>query len=319
MFCLNQITLNGTNRTRLDNMTLTIPHGRTAIVGLSGAGKTSLLNILAGFESPDSGTLTQSQSGRIDRLSIYWVPQNGGLWPHLTVEQHLECVNKVRKSTDEIVESMGLANRRSAFPGELSQGERSRLALARALATRAEVLLMDEPLSHVDPVRKPVYWKSVERLLEKDQISVIFSSHEPEIVLRHSDQVICLHEGRVAFQGATRDLYNFPPGSFVGEFLGPVNWFESEEAVMLSENHDRQQSAFGVRPERLILSLDPSSPLELTAVTYSGAYVESVVTHVESRKIRTILHQTVGEMPQPGQRIGLRMLKPATQSPAACR
>ena len=159
MIELNQITLNGSGKPRLDRVTLVIPFGRTAIVGYSGAGKTSLLNVLAGFEHAASGTMRrmdnresalqgQAKPQRTEirpaRLPVYWVPQNGGLWPHLTVDQHLNCVGSA-ESSDKLRYSLDLEHCRSALPGEISQGERSRLALARALATQAEVLLLDEP------------------------------------------------------------------------------------------------------------------------------------------------------------------------------
>jgi iron(III) transport system ATP-binding protein len=113
------------------------------------------------------------------RIPLFWVPQNGGLWPHLSAEQHLLSVNKSKELADEILSSLDLEHRKAAFPDELSQGERSRLALARALASNADVLLMDEPLSHVDPVRKPGYWDIVTRLT---------NDHLPRLCLRHTNQ-----------------------------------------------------------------------------------------------------------------------------------
>ncbi len=321
MFILSELTLHGSHRPRLDALTLAVPAGRTAVVGYSGAGKTSLLNILAGFERADFGTVERKKikatdgaretAGRLPpgRLPLYWVPQNGGLWPHLTVDQHLACVQKVQDLSDEILNALDLEERRSAFPAELSQGERSRLAMARALASQAEWLLMDEPLSHVDPVRKPAYWNVVGRWLEKNRISVMFSSHEPETVLRQADHVICLHEGRAVFQGSTRDLYHSPPSRHVGEFLGPVNWFEPDEALtfLAAEVQNGSAVPVAVRPERLCLSAEDSSALELVATPFQAAYAESIVKHVASGKSRTVLHSVFGEMPRPGQRVGMRI------------
>jgi ABC-type Fe3+/spermidine/putrescine transport system ATPase subunit len=308
MFQLTDVTLNGTSSPRLNNVTLPIDGRRTAVVGYSGAGKTSLLNVLAGFELPNSGSVRHDlEKERADRLPLYWVPQNGGLWPHLTVDQHLESVCKFSKSSDEILIVLGLVHRRTAYPAELSQGERSRLALARALATRANVLLMDEPLSHVDPVLKPTYWKAVAQFLARDQMSVIFSSHEPETVLRQSDSVICMHEGRVVFHGATRQLYESPANSFLGAFLGPLNWFEPDDAALFLSSTESRSTAFGIRPERLVAVCDEESPVSLVDVLFQGATVESVVKHIESGKMRTVVHQAIGRMPQAGHRIRLQL------------
>jgi ABC-type multidrug transport system ATPase subunit len=321
MFELDHVTLHGNHRPRLNDVSVVIPAGRTAIVGYSGAGKTSLLNVLAGFEQPDAGTarrLAENGEGRAERagrLPLFWAPQNGGLWPHMTVDQHLECVSnpseqprdggkreESRRSldwTDEILSALDLVDRRSAFPAQLSQGERSRLALARALASRASVLLLDEPLSHVDPVRKPDYWKSVQRRMSQDFTSMVFSSHEPETVLRQAEHVICLYEGHIVFQGTTRTLYDSPPSREVGEFLGPLNWFEPEETVFLNDGGSSAEPV-SVRPERLRLLAEESSPLQLVATPFRGGYAESIVKHVLTGRVRTVLHNGLSELPEPG-------------------
>jgi iron(III) transport system ATP-binding protein len=311
MLILTDITLRGTHRPRLDNITIHIPAGRTALVGYSGAGKTSLLNVLAGFAKPDHGSVRRERAGgeTSDRLAMYWVPQNGGLWPHLTTEQHLSCVQKLANSSDEILAALHLEHRRSAFPAELSQGERSRLALARALASRARVLLLDEPLSHVDPVRKPGFWRAVQSLLDRDDISVVFSSHEPETVLRQAEHVICLKDGRVAFQGATRELYDSPPTQELGEFLGPLNWLDASDRKTLAGSFEAGSGAasktgsFGVRPERLLLIRDATSPLELQSIPFCGAYRESVVKNLETGAVLTLMHQATTEIQKPGDRV----------------
>ncbi len=378
MFQLNHVTLNGSSRPRLDDVTVTIPPGRTAIIGYSGAGKTSLLNVLAGFERPDAGTVRgivdertakeghpAETAGLRARLPLYWVPQNGGLWPHLTVDQHLGCVWSAELS-DKLLRSLNLEHRRSALPGELSLGERSRLALARALATQAEVLLLDEPLSHVDPVRKSAYWNVLREMIEMVSTvesvqesgtgeamrtednplirpnghllpleggegtsakavectsrvsprngrmehrgtSIVFTSHEPETVLRHSETVICLQAGRVVFQGTTTLLYDSPPSQEVGEFLGPLNWFDAEEASFFLVDQYCSGGSSAIRPERMILVTDADSLLELVAMPFRGGYAESVVRHSASGKTRTVLHQLTGDLPSTGQRVRLHV------------
>ena len=327
---------------RLNSITLEIPCGATAVVGLSGAGKTSLLNVLAGFETGFSGELIlASRSGQppddlftkglqgtnqgtdVPRapknLPLYWVPQSGGLWPHLSVEQHVAIVGNLAnpqssiesgrfsKSTDEILQLFDLTHRRQALPGELSQGERSRLALARALATRASVLLLDEPLSHVDPVRKPTYWNIVRRIIAEENISMVFTSHEPETVLRHAEHVICLHEGAVAFEGSVRSLYDHPPDARVGAFLGPLNWFRAEEAAAFLASDWQIAESVGLRPERLQIQPSSESLIEILSTPFIGAYGESIVRHVVSGMTKTILHQVPESAASIGQRVALRI------------
>ena len=314
MFQLSNIVMRGHSRPRLDQVTLTIFSGRTAVVGYSGAGKTSLLNLLMGFEHPDSGSIRhesapESAAGSADRgsdlrLPLFWVPQSGGLWPHLTVDQHLTCLG-TPESSDKLLRGLDLEHRRTALPAELSLGERSRLALARALVANAEVLVLDEPLSHVDPVRKPAYWSLVREILQEDNVSMVFTSHDPEIVLRHSDRVICLDEGRVVFAGTTSTLYESPPTRETGEFLGPLNWFAPEETSLFLSGRTTPVGSLAIRPEHLILRADEASPVELISTPFQSGYAESLVKHVASGRTRTVLHQVPNDAPRSGQRVRL--------------
>ena len=325
IFSLQNLTLAGDPAPRLDAVTLRIPAGATAIVGLSGAGKTSLLNVLAGFETSFSGELSSSlpDAGTDPerRLPLFWVPQSGGLWPHLSVKKHLKIVGgrcgknqesstvsgRFSERTDEFLSSFDLAHRRRALPAELSLGERSRLSLARALATRARVLLLDEPLSHVDPVRKPDYWNVVRQIVAGENISMVFTSHEPETVLRQAKQVVCLQAGRVAFQGSVSDLYDNPPDAHLGAFLGPLNWFRADEAALFFADQAKGGSDFALRPERLRIEPADDSGLELVSQRHCGAYSESNVRHPGSGSTKCVLHQVPEVRLTPGQRIAIRV------------
>lgn len=244
---------------RLRGVSLRIGAGITAILGYSGAGKSSLLSVLAGFESPTSGSVKRADSGlagAAGALPCYWVPQSGGLWSHVTVRGHVELVSAA--GADEILRSFDLWERRDAVPGDLSQGERSRLSVVRAVAAGAAVLLMDEPLSHVDPVRKPGYWKELACRLRASGTSLVFASHEPGVVLRYAERVVCLREGRVWHESTVGDLYERAPGRQLGEFLGPLNWLDGELAGALGLGSEVvgevvRRGGVCVRPERLRL------------------------------------------------------------------
>ena len=307
---------------RLNSIMLEIQAGTTAVVGLSGAGKSSLLNVLAGFETQFSGELkTHFQGDAGNCLPLFWVPQSGGLWPHMSAEQHLDVVcgevpqnaksqtesRRFSKRTDELLSLFDLNHRRQAFPAELSQGERSRLALSRALGSRAKVLLLDEPLSHVDPVRKPAYWKIVRQVVAEENISMVFTCHEPETVLRHASHLICLEAGAVAYDGPVRTLYDNPPNAEIGEFLGPLNWFTIHEAAtLLADCADLADPA--IRPERLQIQISADSPIEFVSQSFAGLYAESMVRHRIYGVAKSVLHQVSHRAPRPGDSVTICVL-----------
>jgi len=209
---LRQVMLGERQRPRLDNVTLSIEPGVTAIVGPSGAGKTSLLNVLVGFESAVSGEVRfRPQLG--SRLQLFWVPQADGLWPHLTVSQHLTVVSpqKIMAQADvlHLLEGFDLLDNGDSLPDRLSQGERSRLSLARAIASRAGVLAMDEPMAAVDEIRARRYWTTLRQFCG-DTTSLVFASHDVESVVREADEVICMSKGQILYQG---NVANWPNSS----------------------------------------------------------------------------------------------------------
>ena len=165
---------------RLRDITLPIESGVTAILGHSGAGKTSLLNLLVAFEQPDAGNLNAAFDRGAHRVPIFWVPSDGGLWPHLTVAEHIAAVVDTSTNaaeTNQWLEEFDLTNRRNSRPDTLSAGEQARLAVARALAADAAVLVMDEPLVHVDPSRVGKYWQVIRRHLKAKGTSLVFATH----------------------------------------------------------------------------------------------------------------------------------------------
>ncbi|MFN9718100.1 MAG: ATP-binding cassette domain-containing protein [Planctomycetota bacterium] len=282
---------------------------RTAVVGYSGAGKTSLLHLIAGYSEPTSGSVevVTSAADSERRLPLYWVPETGGLWNHLRVEQHV--TSSVTARAQELLDRLDLLHRRNAFPSELSLGERSRLALARALSTNAEILVMDEPLSHVDPVRKPDYWAVIDDFLRASDSSLIFSSHEPDIVLCWSKDVVYLHDGRVLFYGETRRLYEDPPDERAGRFLGPLNWFSQQECLLLLDMHSASLRGQPARPEHLEMTQGVASgEIELIASVFCGSIRRSEVLHRETGMRKIIWHSSKLAIPA-GSLVKLQLIR----------
>lgn len=301
---IEDVSLAGCGRRRLDRLTLNVPAGITAVMGPSGAGKTSLLNLLVRFERPDAGRMRCcAASEPAGRLQVFWAPPDDGLWPHLTVREHLLAVASRGSDVSHWLPSFGLAELSEAYPERLSEGERSRLSVARALASGAEVLVLDEPLAHVDPVRAGSYWKWLRQYCHERDASVVFASHDPATVLREAGHVICLHEGRAAWQGAVTDLYDRPPSRLLGDYLGPVNWFDGGDAARwLGRTVDAPTS---LRPERLQLLPDDDGPLVVEESRGCGSTAQTDVRDARTGESRLLIHRPAAGALRVGMRVAL--------------
>ena len=264
---LEHISKNGFKHQRLHDFSYSITTGVTAIIGQSGAGKTTLLNLLSKQELPDKGQLHNYLPKTA--CPFYIVPQDFGLWPHLNTRDHLLKVmpTESKEKAEELLEAFDLQERSLDYAEFLSQGEASRLCLARALATGAQVLIMDEPLANVDNSRKHGYWEILLKLIHERNGSLIFSTHEPSEVLAYADHVICLHQGKLIDAGPVETVYDQPSSPETSRLLGPGNWLE--------DNNPLQAPTGFYRPERISLKEDNNSKISVTGNRFFGSYHRS--------------------------------------------
>ena len=299
---LDQVTLQGVDRHRLDALSCSIGIGVTAILGSSGAGKSSLLAVLAGMERPDAGSIEHLRKRPAGGLPIYWAPQGGGLWPHMSVRRHLSVLCKDTGESDKLLSKFDLTERAAAIPGELSQGERARLSIARALAVPASVLLFDEPLIHVDGFRKATGWSTIRAHLTATGTSLVLATHEPDVVLREADNILCLAAGRLVYQGSVQDLYRNPPDEASGQFLGPLNWFTPEDRVRWLPVTRLADTPLCLRPEQLRLDVVSCSAenrdqlLEVLDSVFVGSYAETTVRNPATSELRRLIHRPAGAL-----------------------
>ncbi len=294
---------------RLDAVTLQICEGVTAVMGHSGAGKTSLLDLLVGFGQPDSGTISWNRPSKSFSLPLYWVPQDAGLWPHLTVREHLEAVRPpdVEQSrTAAVLDSLGILEKAATCPDRLSMGERSRLAVARALMAGAAVLVMDEPFMHVDQAGAVGYWEAIRRHVSDTGTSLVFATHSPKNALREADSVICLKEGRLLYEGDLTQLYWYPATREQAEGLGEVNWLSEEEVgLWLGDGYDGRRC---YRPEHVCVAGSETGPLVVRSCRPLGAIAEAELLHEETGKVRRFYHQSRAGGLCPGDRVVLKAI-----------
>lgn len=288
--------MRGRPRPRLGRVDASILPGVTAVMGPSGAGKSSLLNLLVGFEKPDRGSVAKAHR------RVFWAPPGDGLWPHLTCRQHLEAVGR----PGDLLERVALAEVADARPVTLSTGQRSRLALARALAAEPDVLVLDEPLSHVDQAMARAGWAVIREHLERTGCSLVFSSHNPADVLEHAKHVLVLDEGEVRYAGTVRDLYERPPSEGLASVLGEANRFDAQAAAAwLGAEGD---TTLVLRPHQLELIPCEDSPIRVESHQSHGMIARTVIRDETTNDEREILHQTTPRPLPAGQRIMLNVL-----------
>ena len=283
---------------RLRDVSLTLRAGVTAVIGWSGAGKTSLLNVLVGFEKAERGSVSVC-------ASLAWVPQDGGLWPHCTAREHLAIARPGGDGLDALLAAFDLAARAEARPHEMSQGEQARLSVARALAANADVLVMDEPLAHVDPARAGNYWRVIREHLAATGASLVFSTHLPEIALGEAERVVCLREGRVVHDGPVRELYDAPPTPELMTFLGPGNWLTPDEAALWLGAEIQCPRCF--RPEQFVIESAPDGAVVIGEARFRGTVEEVELEHFQTQARRCFFHRPAGSQVRRGESATIRL------------
>ncbi|HSD37515.1 MAG TPA: TOBE-like domain-containing protein [Rhodocyclaceae bacterium] len=226
----------------LDNVSLDFPSGElVALLGPSGCGKTTLLRIIAGLESADSGSVLlegeDASATHVRERQVGFVFQHYALFRHMSVfdnvafglrvkprkERPSETI--IRKKVHDLLELVQLDWLADRFPSQLSGGQRQRIALARALAVEPRVLLLDEPFGALDAQVRKELRRWLRRLHDELHITSIFVTHDQEEALEVADRVVLMNKGHVEQIGTPDEVYDSPATPFVYGFLGSVNLF----------------------------------------------------------------------------------------------
>lgn len=217
----------------VDDISLEVAAGELlALVGASGSGKTTTLRLVAGYEKPDSGRLLLDGKS-IERLpaekrGFGMVFQHYALFPHLTVVQNVAFGLEARgmkkaartRQAEQALNGVGLADKASRPVQALSGGEQQRVALARALVIAPPVLLLDEPLSNLDPTLRRSTRDELRNLLRRQGVTAMFVTHDQEDAFAVADRVAFLSDGKLQQVGTPESLYDLPSSRAVAEFIG---------------------------------------------------------------------------------------------------
>ncbi|WP_457569411.1 ABC transporter ATP-binding protein [Desulfurobacterium sp.] len=228
----------------LDEISLYIESGEFhVLLGPSGEGKSTLLRIVAGLEKCDGGKVY------IDGREVTYMPpekrhigflfQDFALFPHLTVYENVAFGLRIRGIDEAVIKDrvfrylsmVDLSSYANVFPNTLSGGQKQRVALARTLVLNPSVLLLDEPLSHLDPMQRELLVEEFLKIHEKEGITILYVTHDIEEAEQVADKVSVIHNGRVEQTGSPDEIFYTPRTSFVASFVGATNIFSGSVRV----------------------------------------------------------------------------------------
>ena len=298
----------------VNDLTFEIPDGvLLGLLGPSGGGKSTTLNLLSGLQKPTSGRIFFGDDDVTDlpaeNRGVGLVFQNYALYPHLTVRQNITFPLENRTGKDKLthqqmadmaleaaklVQIEELMDRK---PKELSGGQQQRVAIARALVKMPRILLLDEPLSNLDARLRLQTREEIRRIQKATGITTVFVTHDQEEAMSISDLIVVMKDGVVQQIGKPQAVYDSPVNLFVAKFLGtpPINVFDGEvkdghlyigeEAVLAVPGVADQSVTAAIRPEGFTLSETGALSCDLSRVEVMGRDISVVSTHPKSQNV----------------------------------
>lgn len=282
--------------------------GVCAVFGRSGAGKTSLINILGGLSTPDSGTITLNDQVLYDHESkinlapehrhIGYVFQEARLFPHYTVRGNLNYGNKDKDLIhfNDIVSLLGLETLLDSYPKTLSGGEKQRVAIGRALLTRPKMLLMDEPLAALDLPRKRELIPYLLNLTQRLKLPIIYVSHSLDEILQLADNMLVINDGKVLVNGPLNDVWD-------SEEMRPWLPAKEQSALLWTKvteiNHHYQMTKLSLNENKSLWINGIHNKLDQTLRVRIHANHVSICTELPTNtSIRNIIPVIISEIRQ---------------------
>jgi len=277
-----------------------------SFLGPSGCGKTTTLRMVAGFEAPTDGNITidgADITGKApNQRNMGMIFQSYALFPNMTVSQNIGFGLRVRKASkseinDRVREMVSLVNldqHADKYPYQLSGGQQQRVSLARALAIRTDVLLLDEPLSALDAKIRVSLRAQIREIQKRLGITAIFVTHDQEEALSISDRIVVMNVGVIEQVGTPSEIYNFPRTAFVANFVGTLNTADAEvldpvkgkvsvdgvpfeTAKDLKDRQKGDRVRISIRPERFSFASDEKKDNILDATVENITFLGSIV------------------------------------------
>ncbi|HHO55636.1 MAG TPA: ABC transporter ATP-binding protein [Trueperaceae bacterium] len=241
---MSKISLNGITKkygkvAAVDNINLDVIAGEfLTLLGPSGCGKTTTLRMIAGLEEPTSGEL--SSEGKIlyskekgiyippEKRNLGFMFQSYALWPHMTVRKNITLgleskklsSSEINSRVEDVLEKVQLKGYENRFPSELSGGQQQRVALARMIAAKSDIFLMDEPLSNLDSMLRVDMRSELKHLHNELESTTVYVTHDQVEALTLSDRIVVMNQGKIAQIASPEVIYKKPANLFVAKFVG---------------------------------------------------------------------------------------------------
>lgn len=320
---INSLTVNLGGRRVLDELSITIDAGTfTAILGPSGCGKTTLLRAIAGLVAPDAGTIRfgkqlVSVSSLVlppHKRRIGYVPQEAALFPHLNVSENIAFAlekenytkDRRRAIVSEMLDLIGLTNFGDRMPSELSGGQQTRVALARALAIEPKIVLLDEPFSALDATLRNELREEVSTLLKKRATTALMVTHDREEALVTADMIALMREGKIVQHATPSEVYFAPMTPYAALSTGdalvlPARRDDDRVFHPLTPGVSPEGSESGtivIRPEEISVSIDErlGQRAIVTKVEYYGHDAVIEFGLIESAYLGTLKARVTGQI-----------------------
>jgi putative spermidine/putrescine transport system ATP-binding protein len=320
----------------VDNFNLDIEKGEfVSFLGPSGCGKTTTLRMVAGFELPTSGQIfldgNDITNQAPNQRNVGMIFQSYALFPNMTVSQNIGFGLTVRKlekeeinqRVGEMLKLINLEVHANKYPYQLSGGQQQRVSLARALANRPQVLLLDEPLSALDAKIRVSLRSEIRAIQKALGITAIFVTHDQEEALSISDRIVVMNVGEMEQVGTPFEIYNFPKTRFVANFVGSLNTADAEvvdpasglvsvDGVQFSSaegTKDRKKGdkiKIAIRPERFSFASEQKKAnvvdCTIENITFLGAVVRIQVKIGNTKFNMDTFNNPFLELPQIGSK-----------------
>lgn len=281
----------------LDDFELLIRSGELAVIlGPSGCGKSTLLSAVSGLINPGDGRIAFGDTcffSKKDNINvpteyrnIGFVFQSYALWPHMSVAQNIAfplkarrfSASQIQQSVSAILDTVHMRGYAHRFPGELSGGEKQRIALARSLVYHPSMLLLDEPLANLDAHLKTSLIREIKDIQRRLGITMIYVTHDQNEAFEIADRIIIMNDGHIMQQGTPREIYHQSKSLFVAGFVGKNNIFNTRgQGCPKFLNQCRTKQAVTIRPEDIDIKVDGSYQGMIKNVLYKGDRTEYVI------------------------------------------